>query len=106
VGDEPVPAGAPITLSFAAGTVSGSAGCNTYRGPYTLDGSSLLVGLLTTTRKACPDPVMAVETMYLTTLTGVARWAVPQDAPIGTQLTLLGSGPKLVFGPAAAKTTG
>jgi len=31
-------------------------------------------------------------------LEGVTTWAVPQDAPMGTQLTLSGAGPRLVFG--------
>jgi len=47
---------------------------------------------------ACPGTVMAFEQAYLAALEGVTTWAVPQDAPMGTQLTLSGAGPKLVFG--------
>ena len=41
---------------------------------------------------------MSAEQACLAALAGVTTWAIPQDAPIGTQLTLTGSGPKLVFG--------
>jgi heat shock protein HslJ len=99
VADAPVPGATPVTLAFSAGTVSGSSGCNTYRGQYAIDGPSLTLGPLITTRKACPEPIMTGETAYLAALEGVDRWAVPQDAAMGTQLTLLGTGPKLVFGP-------
>jgi heat shock protein HslJ len=63
--------------------VSGSRGCNTYRGQYAIDGPSLTPGPLITTRKACPEPIMTAETAYVAALEGVDRWAVPQDAAMG-----------------------
>jgi heat shock protein HslJ len=104
VNDEPVAAGTAVTLSFASGMVSGSSGCNSYSGTYSVDGPTLAVGPLITTKMACPEPIMAVETAYLAALEAANRWAVPQDALMGTQLTLLGSGQKLVFGPPASAT--
>ena len=50
--DQPVPADVVVTLAFAAGTASGSSGCNTYSGPYTVDGQSLDFGALASTRMA------------------------------------------------------
>lgn len=98
VGDAPVPAGSEATLVFATGTASGTSGCNTFNGPYVIAGPSLDIGPLASTRKACAGPIMALEGAYFAALDAVTSWAVPQDAPMGTQLTLTGTGPKLVFG--------
>jgi heat shock protein HslJ len=60
---------APITLEFlTGGQLGGSAGCNTYRGSVTFEGNTLNVNPLATTRKSCPEDVMAQETMYLRSL--------------------------------------
>jgi heat shock protein HslJ len=85
------------TLAFDAGTASGNAGCNTFTGSYTVDGPSLTFGPLASTKKACVPEVGAVETAYLAALQAVTAWAVPADAPMGTQLTLTGGGAKLVY---------
>jgi heat shock protein HslJ len=99
VADQPVPDGVSATLVFAEGQVSGSSGCNTFSGPYTVSGPvSIDIGPLVSTRMACPEPAMTFETTYLAALDGATTWAVPADAPIGTQLTISGTGPKLVFG--------
>ena len=95
VDDQAVPADVVVTLAFAAGTASGSSGCNTYTGPYTVDGQSLDFGALASTRMACAGAAMALEQAYLAALDGVTTWAVPQDVAMGTELTLTGSGPKL-----------
>jgi heat shock protein HslJ len=61
-------AGTTLTATFTGDTVSGSAGCNDYSGPYTLDGDKVAIGPLATTRKACEPPVMDQETQFLTAL--------------------------------------
>lgn len=96
--DQPLPSGIQATLSFNAGTATGSSGCNTFTGAYTTDGPALDIGPLATTRKACDPAVMTFEQTYLAALDGVTAWAVPADAAMGTELTLTGGGPKLVFG--------
>jgi heat shock protein HslJ len=101
VADEPVPSGIVVTLEFASGTASGSGGCNSYSGRYTVDGPSMSIGPVAATERACEEPAMSFEQAYYAALGGVTTWAVPQDAKMGTQLTLTGSGPKLVFGPPA-----
>ena len=62
-------AGTTLTANFTAGgEVGGSAGCNDYSGTYKLDGTSLTVSQLVTTRKACDQAIMDQETQFLTAL--------------------------------------
>ena len=62
-------AGTTLTATFTPdGQVAGDAGCNTYSGPYKLDGTSLTVGPLVTTRKACDQAIMDQETQFLAAL--------------------------------------
>ena len=74
------------TAEFSAdGTVSGSTGCNTFHGPYTLRGQELDVGRLSATEKACPTAdASAQEAGYLSALESAVL--IEQAGP---QLTLL-----------------
>lgn len=84
------------TINFGGdGTVTGSAGCNTFSGTYAVDGTSLGVGPLGTTKMACADPTMFVESAFLAALRGVTGWSVRPDG----RLVLDGRHP-LTFGPA------
>ncbi len=57
------------TMAFGAdGAVSGSDGCNTYNGTYTLTGSTLTVGQVVTTKKACGSDASSVEQTFLSYL--------------------------------------
>jgi heat shock protein HslJ len=55
------------TLAFASGKVSGSTGCNQFQGTVSEaeSATSLVIGPLITTRKACPEPLMAQEHAFL-----------------------------------------
>ena len=54
------------TISFSGdGTVEGNAGCNTFSGSYTVDGSNLTFGPLTSTRMACEGAKGTLETAFL-----------------------------------------
>lgn len=65
------------TLAFGGdGTVSGSAGCNTFSGTYALDGTTLSFGPLATTKMACADPTMFVESAFLAAVAGVTGWSL------------------------------
>lgn len=65
------------TLAFGGdGTVSGSSGCNTFNGTYDLDGAALSFGPLATTKRACADPTMFVESAFLAAMAGVTGWSV------------------------------
>jgi heat shock protein HslJ len=84
------------TLAFAAGRVSGSTGCNQFRGTVREGESatSLVIGPLITTRKACPEPLMAQEHAFLEKLgqAGVFQF-------LFGHLVLSGANEALVFSP-------
>jgi heat shock protein HslJ len=103
IGDTRLPAGVVVTLDLSVDQASGSSGSNQYSGAYSTVGSTITFGPLAVTEMACPDAPMAVESTYLAALAQVTTWAVPADASMGTELTLIGPEPasKLVFGPAA-----
>ena len=65
-----------ITLSFADGQVSGSAGCNNFHGKYSTEGSKLQVGPLATTRRACDEPLMTQEREFLAALASAVTWSI------------------------------
>jgi len=58
---------AVVTLEFVDGRrVVGETGCNSFNGPYEVDGDGIAIGPLAVTRAACPDPARsAMETSYL-----------------------------------------
>ena len=67
--------GTTVTATFTPdGTVAGSAGCNSYTGPYTLTGQSLAIGPLASTERACESEVMAQELQFLTALGNVTTF--------------------------------
>jgi heat shock protein HslJ len=53
--------GTQLTAEFAGAKVAGSSGCNTYSASYTVDGSSLTIGAVSSTRMACAEPPGAME---------------------------------------------
>jgi heat shock protein HslJ len=74
-----------LTADFAAdGGISGSTGCNSFHGDYTLDGTKLDIGPLAATKKACPSAEASKqEAGYLAALESAVR--IQQ---IGPELTL------------------
>jgi heat shock protein HslJ len=70
---EPAVADPRITIRFKAGSVAGTSGCNTFTAPVGPGDAplSVKVGELVTTRRACPEPAMAVETRFVRTLQAV-----------------------------------
>jgi heat shock protein HslJ len=74
---------APPSATFTDDTVGGSTGCNRFTAPYTIDGDALEIGMIATTRMACPPPADAVERAYLAALGRVAAWHLD-----GSQLVL------------------
>ncbi len=67
----------PTALFDAAGTVSGDGSCNMFNGPAVVDGSSIKIGPLATTRRACVDEAISTqETQYLAALERASTYAV------------------------------
>ncbi|MCF6284574.1 MAG: META domain-containing protein [Candidatus Hydrogenedentes bacterium] len=58
--------------------VSGSSGCNTYRGSCTVNGQSIRFASISSTKRACPDPpeVMKLERQFLTALAEITRYEI------------------------------
>jgi heat shock protein HslJ/uncharacterized membrane protein len=72
----PLP-GTRLTIAFKDGQVSGSGGCNSFRGPFTVDGNALSIGPLATTRKLCSaEGVMAQEREFIAALQTATTWAI------------------------------
>ena len=65
-----------ITLAFADGEVSGSAGCNTFRASYAAEGDRIEFGPAITTRRACEEPLMTQESQFLAALASTVTWRI------------------------------
>ena len=82
----PLP-GTEVTAVFGEdGTLTGSAGCNTYHATYEIDGGAITIGEPAASRKACAEPagVMEQEQAYLAALPRARSWRLE-----GTLLSLL-----------------
>lgn len=63
------------SMAFGAeGRVSGSGGCNRFTGGYTLDGASLRLGQMASTRMACVPATMDQERRFFDALAAVTGW--------------------------------
>jgi heat shock protein HslJ len=69
-------AGTSVTVAFADGMVTGSAGCNTFRATYYTDGSRIAIGPAVTTRKMCEEAVMTQEREFLKALASASTWSI------------------------------
>ena len=71
--------GTTLTATFTEdGEISGGAGCNTYRAPFTVDGTAIEVSRPASTKKLCaqPDGVMEQEAAYLEALASAERFRI------------------------------
>ena len=89
--------GSTVTATFGAdGSVSGSAGCNSYSAPYTLAGDTLKIGPAVVTRKLCETPagVMQQEAAFVqalensTTVEAAPHGITLRDSAGAIQVTL------------------
>lgn len=72
--DETVPeisSAAPVSLSFDKGLLSGGSSCNTYRGTYSVEDTTIGIGELASTEMACDPELMDAEQRYLAALVEV-----------------------------------
>lgn len=76
--------GSVMTLYFSGtNTVSGNTACNTFNGPYSVNGTSLAIGPLSTTKLLCADEINGQEQVYLSALQTATRYELS-----GSQLIL------------------
>lgn len=69
-----------MTLSFGAGTISGSDGCNTFNGEYTIENGMLVIGdNMAVTAMACPDMDGAMAQQYLDALMSAGEFTLDGD---------------------------
>ena len=67
----------PTAIFDEAGTVSGNAGCNEYNGPAVVDGESIAIGPLVSTRMACADEAASMqEAQYVAALEAATTFIV------------------------------
>ena len=72
--------GVTMTAEFQDGTVSGTTGCNSYNGPYEIDGQNITIGPLSSTLAACPTPELdKQQTDYLAALELARTFQVTGD---------------------------
>ena len=78
---------APPTIAFDdQGSVTGNAGCNTFNGEVTIDGSDLTFGPLATTQMACvEDGVADQEQAFLATLQDATSYTVDNEGRLVIQ---------------------
>ncbi len=92
-GDVPLVEGYPVTVTFQAGQLGGTASCNGYGGSYRLDGNELVLGEVSSTAMACEPPEsMTAESAYLAALGDVTAVDL-----VGDELVLSGPASELVF---------
>jgi heat shock protein HslJ len=61
--------GVTLTAEFDANNIAGNTGCNSFNGPYRVDGDSIEIGPLASTRAACPnEELQQQEQAYLAAL--------------------------------------
>lgn len=75
-------AGNVITIKFTEGQVSGSAGCNSYGGDYTISQDDVInIGMIMSTAMAClnSDGIMEQERIYLMKLAETSYFQVVGD---------------------------
>lgn len=79
-GAQPPLTGTTITITFGEdGTVSGSAGCNTFNGPFTQTGTAISIDALAQTRMACEEQILTQETNVINYLHSARHAVVDGD---------------------------
>lgn len=74
--DEQYPGDSQVTLFFENSRISGRSGCNRYFAEITESSpGEIEIGVVGSTRMACPDEVMTVEIRYLAALQGMVNYS-------------------------------
>ncbi len=83
-----LPEGVEVTLEFVDARVQGRFGCNSGGGDYSVDGSTLTVGSLMTTKMACDEPQATIESHVLSVLDGDVEFTIEAASLMLTNGTL------------------
>jgi heat shock protein HslJ len=87
VADTTIPDGVAAQLAFVDdASVSVVTGCNSFFGPYEVDGDAITIGPLGGTLMACPEPLMSFEAAYTSALQAATEYGIDGD-----ELTLRGA---------------
>ena len=66
VGEQAIADDSGVFIQFEVdGSIKGNSGCNSFFGSLEKSGSGIGMGRLGSTRKACPEPEMSLEEMFL-----------------------------------------
>ncbi len=88
-----VPEGVESTLSFSdGGELTVSPGCNTGSGSYTATKTTLTIGPIALTAKACPPPASGVEADVTGLLQGDVSYSIDGNSLVLTAQKVTGSG--------------
>jgi heat shock protein HslJ len=98
IGGTPVEDQARTELRFAAGSLSGSAGCNRFSGSFALAGDMLTTGGLVVTKMACMGPAATQEAALFALLAAPVRISYAADGSM-TLTGAKGQTAKLVLRP-------
>ena len=73
----------PITFEFdTEGNIAGDASCNRFGGTCTIEGNTMKVGPLRSTRRACEPEIMQQETKFLALLATVTAWEIGAEGEL------------------------
>lgn len=77
----------PITFEFdTEGNIAGDASCNRFGGTCAIEGNTIKVGPLRSTRRACEPEIMAQEQKFLALLGAAATWVMDGEELVLTAL--------------------
>jgi heat shock protein HslJ len=77
--DKALPEASAVTLVIDGEEISGRSGCNLYQSRLTVDGATASMERIGSTKRACPPPVMALESAFLNALGRVESWELDDD---------------------------
>ena len=73
----------PITFEFdTEGNIAGDGSCNRFGGTCAVEGNTIKVGPLRSTRRACEPEIMQQEHKFLALLGSVTTWKIDSDGTL------------------------
>jgi len=100
--DEPPALETLVTLTYSEGNFAGRSGCNSYTGAVTAgeQPGDIVISPIISTRMACAEPYMQVESRYLTNLQAATKFGVRDGELTLTYQDEAGASRVMLFAPA------